>query len=311
MRRWTILLISHDTEAPRSFSFTERTLRRAGSLGAALLLVGVIGVGTFVARLGNLPQGKGVTVSKAAAASPEVAALQARLKAIRGTIDTIRREDARLRSVAGVPGTDSETVLQRFVTRLPRFLRDKGPRPVPPPAQTPAAQGVATAAQLATTAAEADTLLAHATGLASGYRQLGPPAIGLDTLEVLSLRPESLHVAASAGNPRVSRAGRVVRWAPTRRGAMLAGFDAEVAHAVERESGRWQIDLRAPGGLVGRVYAAGVPAVRKGERVRADQAVILVAPGVSLGGASYELRRNGISLDPTFSRSQISNGSVR
>jgi hypothetical protein len=122
---------------------------------------------------------------------------------------------------------------------------------------------------------------------------------------VLSLRPESLHVAAGARDARVRRAGRTLHWVPQRRGALLAGFDAEVARTIEQAPGRWQIDLRAPGGLVGRVNATGVPAVRAGERVRADQAVMLVAPSASNGSASYELRRNGVSLDPTFPRPSI------
>lgn len=314
MRRWTILLISHDTEAPRSFSFTERTLRRVASVGVALLLVGLIGVGSFVARLGSLPPGRSVATVNKAPASPDVIALQERLGAIRGALDTIRREDARLRAVAGVPSTDSATLLHRFVARLPRFLRDRGATQATTPARTPGSAleaSAAVSAQLATTAAEADTLLAHAARLAHGYRELGPPAIGLDSLEVLSLRPESLHVAASAANARVRRDGRTVQWLPNRRGALLAGFDAEVAQTLEQESGRWQIDLRAPGGLVGRVSAAGVPAVRKGERVLADQAVMLVSPSPGAGSASYELRRNGISLDPTWARGAFSSAIAR
>jgi hypothetical protein len=284
-------------------------------VGVGLLLVGLLGVGSFVARLGQLPASKHVASVSSASASPEVRALQERLGAIRGALDTIRREDARLRAVAGVPGTDSTTLLPRFVARLPRFLRERGTRPATTAGQkapaSPLEFTAAVNAQLATTAAEADTLLAHASGLASSYRQLGPRALGLDSLEVLSLRPESLHVAANAANARVRREGRTVQWEPTRRGALLAGFDAEVAHATEYASGRWQIDLRAPGGLVGRVSATGVPAVRKGERVRADQAVMLVSPSASARSASYELRRNGISLDPTYARGAFPGGIAR
>ncbi|MBC7897820.1 MAG: hypothetical protein H7066_20540, partial [Cytophagaceae bacterium] len=161
MRRWTILFISHDTEAPRSFSFTERALRRAASVGVALLLVSLIGVGSFVARLGSLPPGRSAATVSRASTSPEVIALQARLGAIRGALDTIRREDARLRAVAGVPSTDSAKLLHRFVARLPRFLRDRGARPANPAAPAPNSAleaSAAVSAQLATTAAEADTL---------------------------------------------------------------------------------------------------------------------------------------------------------
>ncbi|MCC6318988.1 MAG: hypothetical protein IT361_15015 [Gemmatimonadaceae bacterium] len=254
MRRWTILLISHDTEAPRSFTFTERALRVAGSVGVGAALVAAIGVGTLIARSGDWParDPSRALAQHDSGASPHVAALRTQVGAIRSALDTIRAQDARMRAIAGV--------------------------------QT-----------------AADSLLAHAAHLAEQYRLLGKAAMRLDTLDVLSLRPESLRVA-TASNARVRRNGRAVQWAPTRSGAVLAGFDAEVARAQSASDGRWQIDLRAPGGLVGRVSASGRPVVREGERVLADQPVMFVAPAPNAGDAWYELRRNGIALDPTFSR---------
>ncbi|MGQ0648347.1 MAG: hypothetical protein ACT4P7_12330 [Gemmatimonadaceae bacterium] len=306
MKRWTLLLISHDTASPRMFSVTDRALRLVAAVGAALMLVAVIGIGSLVAQLGDLRGRPAALVAEEAngAISPQVNELRERVGALQGMLDTINGEDARLRATVGEPQADTSTLLKRLVARLPRFLREAVP--TPPAALAVTERDTADRRQMAGASAAADTMLAHAVGLAEQYRAIGPRGMDLDTLDVLSLRPESLQVAAYTATPRVKRVGRVVEWAPGRGGALLAGFDAEVARAVEATAGVWEIDLRAAGGLVARVSAPGLPSVRVGDRVVADQPLIVVSAQGKAGPqvtAFYELRRNGIALDPTFPRS--------
>ena len=300
MKRWTLLVIPHSTEAPRSYTVSERLVRGAVAGGAVVLLVAAIGAGSLLARFGHLPDRRVATTVRVDTAppSPEVVALRARVGELRGMLDTIRTEDARLRAAVGAPGIDSSTLLRRFLARLPRVLRPSmGSEAVRGGSGRPVdSLGAQRPAEVAATT---DSLMAHAAALAGQYRAVGPARLRLDTLEVLSLRPESLRVAANAAGT-VRRSGRTVHWLPSRSGAILAGFDAEVARALE-QAGVWQIDLRAAGGLTATVSAQGQPAVHAGDRVLADQPVMLVSR--QAGGAAsarYEIRRNGIMLDPTF-----------
>ena len=108
MRRWTVLFIPHDTERPHSISFSARALRIAASVAMAVVLVALIGVGAIIARRGEVgavgvtrgaERGRGGAM---AVPSADVASLRQQVRALNGTLDTIRKADARLRAVAGV-----------------------------------------------------------------------------------------------------------------------------------------------------------------------------------------------------------------
>lgn len=116
MRRWTILLIPHDTEQPRSYAVSERAVRRAVG-GAAVLALTVIGgvaaTAYQVARRGGLAR---VAQADSAAASSDeraVDSLRATVEALNGALDTIRATDAMLAQVAGVAPPDSATLARR------------------------------------------------------------------------------------------------------------------------------------------------------------------------------------------------------
>lgn len=116
MRRWTVLLIPHDTDQPRSFAVSNRALRVATVSAAALFVAAVVGVGAmagWIARPSDgeraaelsAPAGDGVLGSGNA-----VDSLRATVEALYGALDTIRQADARLRAAAGVPPIDSASL---------------------------------------------------------------------------------------------------------------------------------------------------------------------------------------------------------
>lgn len=305
MRRWTVLVVSHDSEAPRSYSVTERALRVAAGAVMALVLVALIGLGTIIASVTRKDPAAPTMAATGSFIStpPELDSLRRRVGQLRVMLDTVRGQDARLRRELGEPGLDSTTVLQRFLARLPRILRPSqkeasGLAPLDP-ADTAAATRAAGAA-----GRSADSLLAHADELAERMRKLAPrDDLRLDTLEILSLRPESLSVAIS-GTRHVAREGRQLRWSPTRPGALLAGFEGEVAKVTVNGSADCEVELRARGGLSAHIRATGRALVRKGQRVRIDQPLVVVSgltPDSTLA-ARYELRRNGVVLDPARTR---------
>lgn len=116
MRRWTVMFIPHDTERPHSISVSGRVLRVAASVAMAVVLVALIGVGAIIAQRGEVGA-VGVTrgvererVAAVAAPSADVESLRQQVRALNGTLDTIRKADARLRAVAGVvPGSSAST----------------------------------------------------------------------------------------------------------------------------------------------------------------------------------------------------------
>lgn len=302
MRRWTVLVVSHDSDAPRSYSITERAVRLAAAGALVVGLVALIGLGTIVASLGTRGEAKSHPMASAGSMvpSPEVDSLRRKVGALQGLLDTIRTQDARLQREVGLTGLDTTKVLSRFFARLPRFLRgNAGTRPERArPIDPRDSLAIARERQLAS--ASADSLLSHAGTLAERLDAMMPKAwFALDTLEVLSLRPESLAVALGSGRD-MTREGKMLRWKPRRSAAVLAGFAGEVAMVLAIGAEHCEVEVRARGGLVGRVRASGRAVVRRGDRVRVDQPlVVVIAPSPdSVRFAAYELKRNGVVLDP-------------
>lgn len=319
MRRWTVLLISHDSEAPRTYSLSERTLRVGALLGVTFLLVATIGVGTVIASVGSLsPQPAArVTESARSVASPELRSLRQRVARLHGVMDTIRQQESQLRVAAGVPKTDSKTIVSRFLALIPSFLK---PRPVASDSTALAKGGATTSvsaagavsttdwsnpdaarAELGKSEASADSLAAHAAALASGFRELADGSRPqTDTIGIFSLRPESLTAALQRGEG--TRKGDTVVWSPARTSAIAAGGDAVVTHLLQLQGGRrWEVELRAVGGVVAQISAPGRPLVRSGEKVAQGQFVLVVEPAPVPNKPEdlvrIALRRNGVAMD--------------
>jgi hypothetical protein len=78
-------------------------------------------------------------------------------------------------------------------------------------------------------------------------------------------------------------------------------MDAIVTRLVQTPHGQWEMELRAVGGTVAQIAAAGRPLVRVGEKVAQDQLVFVVdRPGDADSTANVvriDLRRNGVAMD--------------
>lgn len=283
---------------------------RAALAGAAVVgLLAMIGLGSAIASLAAPRDGMGpapVAQVPATPASPEVAVLRGQVEQLRDALDTLRTQEARLQAEIGVPLADTATLMRRLLSSVPRWLRGparnsggRRPRGEVASMSIPAPYDSLGMARFATGAGgSADSLTRHALELAAGYRRLAPRELfSLDTLDVLHLQPESLKVAVRSQRATRSGGGRAVDWAPRRAGVVLAGFDGEVSRSASPRPGVWELETRARGGLVGRLVASGTPVVRVGAPVRTGQALMLIATDSET--ARYELRRNGVPLDPT------------
>ncbi len=162
MRRWTLLVISHDADAPRSYPVSERKLRIVRALGIAWLVIGMVGLGVIVAQVDRTATKVWVAVTAPSPppANPVRDTLQARLGSLRGVLDSLKQLDESL-SLATQSDAPDSIILAGGEVALPPFLRATSEGVVGRP-------GAATQT--------ADTLLDHARSLSARWRVLDSAA---------------------------------------------------------------------------------------------------------------------------------------
>ncbi len=108
MRAWTVLLVPHDTEEPRSIAVSGRMLRVAAAAAVVVLFAAAIGIGTVAARWARVDR-MGASVGSAAlledgavVTGGELDSLRATVEALYDVLGTIRQSDARLSDAAGM-----------------------------------------------------------------------------------------------------------------------------------------------------------------------------------------------------------------
>ncbi len=125
MKRWTLLVIPHDTEQPRSVALSERALRWAGVGAVVTLVAALVGVAA-VARWAAQPRGLNAQAMRTAERDAlidslkreELDSLRRTVQALDGTMRSIRGADARLSAVSGLTPADSAAL--RAHADLPR-----------------------------------------------------------------------------------------------------------------------------------------------------------------------------------------------
>ena len=108
-RRWTVMVVPHGSDSPRSFSISERAVRAAVYVGSTLGLMAAIGLGTAVATTGRYISGAmRPTEANAMSSRPrDLSEVARRVASLRDTLNVIRKREAQIRLLAGLPSTDS------------------------------------------------------------------------------------------------------------------------------------------------------------------------------------------------------------
>ena len=108
-RRWTVMVVPHGSDSPRSFSISERAVRAAMYAGSTLGLMAIIGIGTAIATTGRYISGAiRPTEANAMTSRPrDLSEVARRVASLRDTLDVIRKREAQIRLLAGLPATDS------------------------------------------------------------------------------------------------------------------------------------------------------------------------------------------------------------
>jgi len=94
-RRWTLMLVPDGCEAHRTFSVTDRAIRRIAAVGSTLGLVVIVVGSVGLSRL--------ETARSTGTHREQVLALQSRLDSLTDTITAIQRRDEQIRLLAGLP----------------------------------------------------------------------------------------------------------------------------------------------------------------------------------------------------------------
>ena len=109
-RRWTVMVVPHGSDSPRSFSISERAVRAGAYVGSALALMAVVGLGSAIAsdRPNHFVGNSSERSERDEPSQPrDVAEVARRVASLRDTLNVIRKREANIRLLAGLPATDS------------------------------------------------------------------------------------------------------------------------------------------------------------------------------------------------------------
>ncbi|HXT49028.1 MAG TPA: M23 family metallopeptidase [Gemmatimonadaceae bacterium] len=279
-RRWTFLVVPHGSDSPRSFSLSEKFVRRFTIGASAIGLVAAMGIGIAVSHIALRIRG---TDDKSLIGS--VSAMQARLDSLDDTLRIIARRDQQIRLFAGLSADSTEQQPGGAALTVGKVSE-----------MTVSSSGdidgmIKRANSLAASFAEVTGALAHNTEKMSRIPSIMPTAGWLSSTYSLSrfhpilhyARPhEGIDVSAPMGAPIVAPAGGVVR---------LVTWETGYGNVLEIDHGD---------GIVTKYAHCSKIVVHRGQHVKRGDIIANVgSTGLSTGPhVHYEIHVNGKVVDP-------------
>ena len=279
-RRWTFLVVPHGSDSPRSFSLSEKFVRRFTIGASAIGLVAAMGIGIAVSHVALRIRG---TDDKSLIGS--VSAMQARLDSLDDTLRIIARRDQQIRLFAGLSADSTEQQPGGAALTVGKVSE-----------MTVSSSGdidgmIKRANSLAASFAEVTGALAHNTEKMSRIPSIMPTAGWLSSTYSLSrfhpilhyARPhEGIDVSAPMGAPIVAPAGGVVR---------LVTWETGYGNVLEIDHGD---------GIVTKYAHCSKIVVHRGQHVKRGDIIANVgSTGLSTGPhVHYEIHVNGKVVDP-------------
>lgn len=287
-RRWTVMVVPHGSDSPRSFSVSERAVKSGIYVGSVLALMAIIGLGSAIATTGRyISSAVRPTEANAMSSNPrDVSEVAKRVASLRDTLAAIRKREQQIRLLAGLPATDSGA--------------------------PDAVSALAAAADSATSDGEihedVETLIQRADQLSARF------AAVTDSLEVNakrfasvpSIMPTAGWLTSQFSRSRVHPLLHVSRphegidvSAPM--GAPIVAPASGTVTKVDRENGYGNVvEVDHGNGIVTRYAHCSRIDVREGQRVTRGQRIAAVGnTGLATGPhLHYELHVNGKVVDP-------------
>jgi murein DD-endopeptidase MepM/ murein hydrolase activator NlpD len=282
-RRWTVMVVPHGSDSPRSFSISERAVRAAAYTGSVLGLMAIVGLGSAIATTGRFVS-RAIRPTEANAMdsrTSDVSEVARRVASLRDTLNVIRKREEQIRMLAGLPATDSGIAAPNAGTG------DSSQVPIDTDVETLIQRADLLSARFA---AVTDSLEVNAQRFAS-VPSIMPTAGWLTSqfsrnrkhpLLHISRPHEGIDVTAPMGAPIIAPASGTVTKVATESGY---GKVLEIDHG---------------NGIVTRYAHCSRIDVRQGQRVTRGQRVAAVgSTGLSTGPhLHYEIHINGKVVDP-------------
>ena len=286
-RCWTVMVVPHGSDSPRSYSISERAVRAALYVGAMLGLMAAIGLGTAIATTGRFISGAvRPTEANAMSSHPrDMSEVAKRMASLRDTLEVIRKREAQIRLLAGLPATDSAA---RILATAQDSLADSAARGLP---HADVEALIERADQLsARFAAVTDSLERNAQRFASVPSIMPTPGWLTSQFSRSRNHPllhisrphEGIDVAAPMGAPIIAPASGVV---------MRVGYENGYGNTLEIDHGN---------GIVTRYAHCSRIDVKGGQRVTRGQTIAAVgSTGLATGPhLHYEIHINGRVVNP-------------
>ena len=286
-RCWTVMVVPHGSDSPRSYSISERAVRAALYVGAMLGLMAAIGLGTAIATTGRfISSAVRPTEANAMSSHPrDMSEVAKRVASLRDTLEVIRKREAQIRLLAGLPATDSAA---RILASAQDSVADSAARALP-------AADVETliqrADQLSARFAAVTDSLAHNAQRFASVPSIMPTPGWLTSqfsrsrnhpLLHISRPHEGIDVAAPMGAPIIAPASGVV---------MRVAYENGYGNTLEIDHGN---------GIVTRYAHCSRIDVKGGQRVTRGQTIAAVgSTGLATGPhLHYEIHINGKVVNP-------------
>jgi len=286
-RCWTVMVVPHGSDSPRSYSISERAVRAALYVGAMLGLMAAIGLGTAIATTGRFISGAvRPTEANAMSSHPrDMSEVAKRMASLRDTLEVIRKREAQIRLLAGLPATDSAA---RILATAQDSLADSAARALPPADVETLIQR---ADQLSARFAAVTDSLEHNAQRFASVPSIMPTPGWLTSqfsrsrnhpLLHISRPHEGIDVAAPMGAPIIAPASGVV---------MRVAYENGYGNTLEIDHGN---------GIVTRYAHCSRIDVKGGQRVTRGQTIAAVgSTGLATGPhLHYEIHINGKVVNP-------------
>lgn len=295
-RSWTLLVVPHGSDSPRTFTLTERALRIGSGMAALVGIVAAIGIGVLVSTIG-MPTSR-IAQRENRLLSQELVDLRARLRHLEDTLNVIGKHDERVRLLAGLPAVDSQVAMVGI-----------GGPGLPTVSDDPLFRANPTLGRMAfDTRIDLDKLLRRANLLAKSFADVS------DSLtkhheryqRIPSIMPTagwlSSHFTRSRFHPilHVNRPHEGIDVSAPM-GAPIVAPAAGVVVRVGREAGYGLVlEIDHGNGIETKFAHMSRVMVRRGQRVKRGQEIAAVGnSGLSTGPhLHYEIHINGKVVDP-------------
>ncbi len=294
-RRWTVMIVPHGSDSPRTIAVSEGYLRTGlwagGVVGGLVLVAALAGLG------GMLMPGRFGTYDSRSL-SREVRELRSRVAIFQDTLSQLVKRDERLRLLAGLPPADSEA---RAVALMESRLAIDSELTLPE-SPTPVRR-LSSVARL-----DIDGLIDRANTLTESFAELSDSI--QKTQQRFASTPSIMptagwltsHFSRSRFHPvlHMSRAHEGIDVAAPMGSPIVAPASGVVAR-VARESGYGLIvEIDHGNGIVTKYAHCSRITVRQGQRVTRGEEIAAVGnTGLSTGPhLHYEIHVNGKVVDP-------------